>query len=164
VTGVLGLFVLGLATLVVANLVGYRSLIVRSGSMGETIPVGSLVLTEPVPRQAVEVGDIAVVAPAGPSSSRLHRVIEVHREGDDLVVVTQGDANAAPDSTPTTLSSDVQVRAASVPMFGSVLDGAGSRVGLLALATLAAAVIGWWGLRALWRPVPVPSGASVESS
>ena len=71
-TGLLLVLVGGLALVVIANLVGYRSMIVRSGSMGETIPVGSLVLTEPVPRESIDIGDIAVVQPDGPDSARLH--------------------------------------------------------------------------------------------
>jgi signal peptidase len=156
-TSLVGLFVVGLVALVTANLVGYRSLIVRSGSMGAAIPVGSLVLTEPVPRESIQVGDVTVVAPTGPDSARLHRVIEVRGEGDEVIVVTQGDANAFPDSDPTTLSPQVQVRATSVPMVGYVLGAAGSRVGLLALSTVAAAMIGWWGLRVLWRPATGPA-------
>lgn len=144
--------VLGLAGLVGANLVGYRSTIVRSGSMGDAIPVGSLVLTEPVPRERIAVGDVAVVDPEGPTAPRLHRVTGVFRDGDELLVATRGDANPVPDSGLTTLSPQVEVPALTVPYLGYLVGLTDSRAGVLALATGAAAVAGWWALRALWRP------------
>ena len=88
-TALLVVLVGRLALVVVANLVGYRSMIVRSGSMGETVPVGSLVLTEPVPRESIDIGDVAVVQPDGPDSARLHRVIGVYGDDDDVVVATE---------------------------------------------------------------------------
>ena len=156
-TGLLGLTVLALSSLVLAQLVGYRSMIVRSGSMGESIPVGSLVLTEGVPAAAVDVGDVAVVTPDGSTDARLHRVIEVEREDGRVRVATQGDANTVTDSGRTTLGSRTQVPVLSVPLVGYVLSGAGSRAGLLAAATAAAAILGCWSLRALWRTDAVVS-------
>jgi len=152
----------GLALVVVANLVGYRSMIVRSGSMGETVPVGSLVLTEPVPRESIDIGDIAVVQPDGPDSARLHRVIEVYGGDDDVIVATQGDANEVADSGLTTLAPSVHVRRFSVPLLGYLLSASGSTAGLLASATMVAAASGWWMLRAIWRPADGPVTGRVE--
>jgi signal peptidase len=156
-TGLLGLTVLALSALVLAQAMGYRSMIVRSGSMGGSIPVGSLVLTEGVPAAMVDVGDAAVVTPDGSTESRLHRVIEVEREDGQVRVATQGDANKVADSGWTTLGSRTQVPVLSVPLVGFALSGAGSRAGLLAAATVAAAILGWWSLRALWRTDAVAS-------
>lgn len=103
-------------------------------------------------------GDIAVVEPEGPSSARLHRVIEVYDGGDEVIVATQGDANEVPDSDLTTRAPEVQVRLRSVPLVGYVVSGAGSRTGLLTLATTVALLTGWWALRALWRPAADTAG------
>jgi signal peptidase I len=62
---------------------------VQTGSMGETAPIGSLVVTE---RRPVAVGDVVTLDLADGTRST-HRVVGI--EGSQLV--TQGDANDYPD-------------------------------------------------------------------
>lgn len=149
-TAVLMGVVAALALLVVAQLIGYRTMVVRSGSMGDTVPVGSLVLTEVVPSRGIQVGDIAVVDPEGLAAPRLHRVIDVEGDGDSISVVTRGDANPTPDNGRTELPDTVPVPAMIIPWVGYAMSGAGSRAGLLGLATGASIILGWWFVRSMW--------------
>ncbi len=72
---------------------GTRWFDVRTPSMGTTVPVGSLVVTEPVAFADIEIGDIVAFTRTASSSVYTHRVVA---RGEDWLE-TQGDENATPD-------------------------------------------------------------------
>lgn len=97
--GVVSLFALivlvGLVTIVLgAWAVGYRPVVVTSGSMAPTVRTGDVVITRPVD-VGDELGDQTVIDFDDPATAerRLHRVIEVTDRG----YRTKGDANADAD-------------------------------------------------------------------
>lgn len=79
--------------------------IVRSASMGQAMPVGSLAVVLPIDAEDVKVGDIIVFKPPrhptvmNPDVTVSHRVIEVQTYGE-LYFVTKGDAVEDPDLFP----------------------------------------------------------------
>ncbi|GAA3885396.1 hypothetical protein GCM10022243_57790 [Saccharothrix violaceirubra] len=76
------------------RLTGGRWLSVDSGSMGETAPVGTLVLTRPTTVAEVAVGDVVSFYPTAASKiAYTHRVVEI-RDGK---LITRGDINGADD-------------------------------------------------------------------
>jgi signal peptidase I len=90
------LVLLVLATLPV--LFGWRSDVILSGSMLPGIAPGDVVVSRPAAAAQVEAGQVVLVDnPARPGTTLVHRA--VRRESDGSLI-TQGDANAAPDSTP----------------------------------------------------------------
>lgn len=94
-------------------------LVVRSGSMAPSMPVGSLVLTRPVSADLVEPGDvISVVRTDGRRVT--HRVVAAEGSGALRRLTTQGDANAAPDPEPITAGTVERVML-SAPELGRVL-------------------------------------------
>src|SRR5712691_10207969 len=98
-----GVFVIALAALLgalslvaVPRVVGYGTLIVQGGSMGESIPIGSLVFTQSLAAESVEPGDVILVREqneSGEATPKLHRVISLERRDAHVVVWTKGDAN-----------------------------------------------------------------------
>jgi signal peptidase I len=80
---------------VLFQLAGGRWFIVQTPSMGETAPVGTLVLTQPTTVSALHVGDIITFhPPTEPSAVFTHRISAISASGG---VTTRGDANGATD-------------------------------------------------------------------
>jgi signal peptidase len=76
-------------------LVGYRPLVVRSGSMVPALRVGDLAIVEDVPAASVRVGDIVTFDdPEGRGDTITHRVREMQIDGVLVRFETRGDANA----------------------------------------------------------------------
>lgn len=139
VTTILVVVVVGLAVLFwLVQRDGWLVQSVATGSMQPTIPTGSVILSRPVPPDALEVGDVIVFAsPTGATVAGgddgafatdgemliTHRVVEiVQTEDGGPAFRTKGDGNAAED--PWTVAP-AQVRAryvAHVPWLGTVVS------------------------------------------
>lgn len=149
-TVVLCFAILLLAGVFTAKILGYRTLVVRSGSMTPTFGVGDVVVTRSVPARTVRAGDIVTFRdPALRDQLVTHRVVSVQAQGATLAFVTKGDANASPEhwriSARGTLGNEVLV----IPALGRALHDA-IPIGL-SIAILA--VIGWLlvaALRKIW--------------
>ncbi|MFN8024162.1 MAG: DUF2341 domain-containing protein [Acidimicrobiales bacterium] len=148
--------VLALAA-VLGGAFGWRPVVVLTGSMGDTVPVGSLALAAPTDR--VEIGDVLVMRGAG-RPTVTHRIVGLNVDDTGhLVATTRGDAN--PDIDPVVHPVDgeqLTVRRV-VPGLGRVLvELRTPLVGGLLVAVLAIGfLIG--ALRRIWggaRPAPVP--------
>jgi hypothetical protein len=89
---------------------GGRWMTVTTPSMGQTAPVGTLLLTDPIANQPITVGEfITFHPPTTPQETYAHRVVEVGPNGE---MHTKGDLNDAVD--PWTLHrSDVTGRVIS---------------------------------------------------
>jgi signal peptidase len=74
---------------------GVQPTLVSGVSMEPTLMAGDVVITQEIPAEAVEVGDI--IRFRGMDNYILHRVVDIEREGDDVYFITQGDANNALD-------------------------------------------------------------------
>jgi signal peptidase I len=73
---------------------GYRPLVIKSGSMTPTIGVGSVVLSDSVHPLEVRPGTIVTFRdPAIGQQLVTHRVVRVQRTGQTVEFVTKGDAN-----------------------------------------------------------------------
>ena len=71
---------------------------VASGSMAPTIPVGAMVVIQPVEIEEILPGDVITFqSPEVMDTVVTHRVVEVSVVGGERVFRTQGDANEDPD-------------------------------------------------------------------
>lgn len=125
-------------SVVLPAILGWVPLTVLSGSMKPTYPVGSLVISEPIDKEAasqLSTGDVITFMPY-PDNPMLvtHRIISVATMTDgSKVYTTQGDNNDSPDPDPV---GEHQVRAVAkyhVPYLGyvtSLLDGNQKSTGL----------------------------------
>lgn len=140
------------AVMVCAGLVmGYRPVVITSGSMGDTAPPGSLIVARPVEAPDVANGDVLVMRRIG-EPTITHRVIEVTRDGDRAFAVTKGDANASADTSPYPLSGPQLVARWMVPGFGDTLvtmRRPGLLFGLGALVVLVGCAL---AIRSIWQP------------
>ncbi len=131
-----------------AQLVGYRSLIVRGSSMGSAVPVGSLAFAELLDRGAVSDGDVILVRYNAATQPFIHRVMSHEEQGERIVVHTQGDANDVADPQPFILPNQVLRVAFNIPWLGRAVELCTSR---LALVVLVAFVPALFVASLLWR-------------
>ena len=92
--------VTALALLLVPRLLGAKLLVVLSQSMEPNMPMGSIVVSRPVPASEIEVGDAITFQspdPADQSALITHRVVELVGSGIAVRFRTQGDAVEEPD-------------------------------------------------------------------
>jgi signal peptidase I len=123
-----------------APAVGYGLYAVRSGSMSPALEVGDLVVTRLVDPSEIEPGDV-ITSDTGGRAVVTHRVITVQAADDGPVFTTRGDANPTPD--PLVARADqfhgrVDWR---VPLLGFVLAMIAMPMGILALVSIAAALL-----------------------
>jgi signal peptidase len=152
-TAVLVVVVLLVLALFGGRLVGFRSLVERSGSMAPAIATGDLLLSHPVGAGGVKVGDIVTFAnPLRPDVPTTHRVVALRNVGSRIAVTTRGDANPAAEQWSTPSAGRIQRVALRIPKAGyfvSTLSGPWVRLALLAGACTGLALV---ALRRIWRP------------
>jgi signal peptidase len=120
--------------------VGHGLFAVRSGSMNPALEVGDLVVTRLVDPSEIRSGDVITIGTGG-RAIVTHRVVAVQATDDGPVFTTRGDANATPD--PIAVRADqlhgrVDWR---VPLLGFVLAMIAMPAGILALVSIAAALL-----------------------
>jgi signal peptidase len=121
--------VLCAATVVALLLAGWRPVVLVSGSMAPGMPVGTLVVTRPVPAEAVGVGDVVTVPLPGSATPVTHRVAALRTSADGRVLATlRGDANAADDPDEYALPDRTRRAAVHVPRVGRLVTGASGTV------------------------------------
>ena len=138
----LGLACLGLTAWAIA--VGARPLVIRTGSMAPSMPVGTVAVVRSEPAAQVRVGDVVAIE-RNDGRRIMHRVRRASAAGDGaMTLVLRGDRNRAADP-PVTVSS-VERPLLVVPAVGRPLGWLGGRwiqywlgvlTGVLALAWMA---------------------------
>jgi signal peptidase len=99
-------YLLILAILFVAApmVAGYKPVVVLTGSMAPTYPVGSVIYYKATPYSAIAVGDVVTFQIGDDAHTVVtHRVAA--KDDAAQTLTTKGDANATPDSTPTAFNS-----------------------------------------------------------
>lgn len=92
---------------------------VTSESMAPLIAPGDEVIVAAAPPETLRPGDLIVAAAPG-RPFVVHRLVALHRQGDELRLVTQGDRSAAPD--PAWPAEAVVGRVVAVVHAGRTLD------------------------------------------
>jgi signal peptidase I len=134
ILGVLLGVAVAVAVAVVPALTGAHALTVLTGSMQPTLPVGSVVVAQPVPASQIASGDIITFTDRDPESEATrvvtHRVIDVQASSNGPTFGTKGDANNVADARRTAAGDVIGVRWYSVPWVGTVRDSLATPVGL----------------------------------
>ena len=119
---------------------GYRLLVVQSGSMSPSIPVGSLIFTKPA--QEYQKGDVITFYEVGDKKYLVtHRIVETEKLEDGELFITKGDANDASDSKRIEKSAVVGKVVWALPYAGYAVSFAKTRTGLIALIIIPATLI-----------------------
>jgi signal peptidase len=140
-----------LALLLTPRLMGASLLVVVGQSMEPTIPIGSIVIshTDAV-RGEIRVGDVITFSAAdldGESYYVTHRVVEVIRDGGEVMYRTQGDGVGQPDRVLVSPEQIVGRMSFSLPLVGYLVAFLRTPAGYLMLVGLPASLFvfnEWW--------------------
>ena len=138
-----------LATLLAAALPrvwGYQSYVIYGSSMEPTIRLGSLMLTEPVDAEELQVGEIIAFRSPGNGVTLTHRIVAVRHEDGRHYFKTKGDASTSGDPMEVRLEGEVHRLVYKLPYLGYFIDFANSPTGIILLIALPAAgilVLSW---------------------
>jgi signal peptidase len=150
----LALSVSALALLLILGLgmaMGYRALIVRSGSMSPTVETGDVVVTRLVNPSAVDAGDIITFQdPSRAGELVTHRVVETRRDGSQISFITQGDANSGQEDWSVGNQGKVGAMAFRIPKAGYALAWFRNPAVRASLLIGAALILSFLGLRRIW--------------
>lgn len=142
-------FALLMAVAVLPSAFGYPALTVEGGSMGNSLPRGSLAIARWLPAEEVQLGYVIVVDEAG-RTSKLHRVIHLEETDGRIIAQTKGDANAAADPGKHVLEGRVAVHTYTIPYLGYGADFARTPPGWTVLVLLPAFALSLLTLRDVW--------------
>ncbi len=116
---------------------GYRSLVVLSGSMEPAIGEGDVVIAQPVPSKNLQIGDVIVFA-ANPDSQVpiVHRIVKTREQDGVRYYNTRGDANRNEDFTEISLPPTAWRVVNALPKAGYVIVWATRPIGALVLIAI----------------------------
>ena len=164
VTLLAGVTVVAVAAYAALIAVGFRPVVVYSGSMVPKLQIGSIAVERPVAASSVRVGDVITFSDPYVSGRLVtHRVVRILQSRHGVAYQTKGDANDARDPWTIRLPGRVGRVAFSIPGAGYVLWYAHTRELRTALIALAAVLILAALLRRIWREegpsAPAPGDA-----
>ena len=136
---------------VVPALFGYHSTAVYGGSMGPSLPAGSIAVTETIGSGEVQVGDIIAFARRGDRATVMHRVTGIDERDAQPLVTLRGDINAADDPEPLLLYGNGDRLVYYVPFLGYVLHYARTTTALVPTLLAIASIVAFEWLRARRR-------------
>lgn len=132
-------------------LIGYRSLIVRSGSMSPALLTGDVIVTHLVRPSSLRVGDVVTFSDQSRDGVLVtHRVIEVSRQGRTYSFVTKGDSNTGVDEWTISEGGEVGRLTLRVPKLGFVVAAISSTATRVALIGLSLALLTMAIVRRIW--------------
>lgn len=142
-------------------LTGHQTLIVGGPSMEPSLGLGSAIIIEPVPADALAVGDVISLKAGTNAAVFTHRIIEIVDRDDGRWVRTKGDANDSPDPTLVPASAIIGRVTLSIPYAGYLLALLSLPTGILFLLGLAATLLASaWLLESLELETVVPGPRS----
>ena len=136
---------------------GYRAYIIYGGSMGHSLPGGSVGIAKRVDAEAIAVGDVVALHRSSQSLPILHRVIAIDASSGTPMLITQGDANKEPDATPVGLQGKGDKIVLAIPWIGYVANFSHGAFGRLLLFYIPLSLLVGSVLWDTWKPgVPRP--------
>jgi signal peptidase len=143
------------AIMLLPAVAGLERYVITGDSMSGTYDRGSVIFSEVVPVDRLEVGDVITYDPPGAYGGGglvTHRVIAIDDRGGRPVLRTKGDANASRDPWRFRLEGAEQARAvAGVPYVGYAFAALGMREVRIAVIGVPALLIAFALLAGLWR-------------
>lgn len=130
---------------------GFRALVVRSGSMSPAIESGDLVVSRLVRPTSARPGDVITFRDSSRHGELVtHRVVEIRGEGNRVSFVTRGDANTGEERWSIDSGGTIGVTALRVPGAGHVLARLRTPAVRMSLLVGSALVLAVLALRRIW--------------
>jgi signal peptidase len=130
---------------------GFRALVVRSGSMAPAIQSGDIVVTRLVRPTSVRPGDVITFRDSSRHGELVtHRLVEARGEGDRVSFVTRGDANTGEERWSIDSEGTIGATAFRVPKAGHILSRLRVPAVRMSLLVSSALVLAVLALRRIW--------------
>jgi len=142
-----------LAAIVVPRALGYGALLVTGGSMGTAAPNGSVVIGRWVTAAEVKVGQVILAKEPledGTAAPKLHRIVSLEQDGDQVLVRTKGDANESEDPKLYVLPDRVLTPVYKIPYLGFFLGIIVTPIGWAVVVGIPAVILCVSTLRSIW--------------
>ncbi|MDE3088137.1 MAG: signal peptidase I [Chloroflexota bacterium] len=141
---------------------GNRTLVVMSGSMEPTIPVGAVVIAEPVPSRELEIGDVIIFSPnADVTVPIIHRIVSVRVKDGTRFFTTRGDANPSADVAEVSLPATAWRMTYNVPLVGYLISYATSPLGTVIFIVMPLLLL---GILTIWEQLKRTRGSFASAS
>lgn len=150
------------AATLLPKLTDYRTVVITGRSMTGSIPIGSLVVVEPVADTAVRVGDVVTFdKPDGSGGRVTHRVIDTRTtKAGTIELRTKGDNNRTADDWKIQYVDATAYRAVGhAPMLGRVMMTLQSPNARIALVFIPVLLVLGSVLRSIWMPATTTPSA-----
>ncbi len=129
----------------------YKILTVLSGSMEPSIKTGSVVIVKPVSVANYKIGDIITFGPMTKTKPpTTHRIVEMKVAQGNVIYLTKGDANNAPDARELLQKDVIGKVLLDMPYIGYAVAGAQKPWGFAALIILPALIIVGDQVKKIW--------------
>lgn len=128
------------AAILVPMLFGVRLYSVQTGSMHPALPVGTVVVVEPVEFEEIAVGDVVTYNIAS-GAVVTHRVIGVNRQ--QRLLETKGDNNNTADGSPVSYDDVIGRVAFSIPYIGNAALLVQTRFGKMMIGIILFGLVGF---------------------
>jgi signal peptidase len=133
----------------------FQSYVVLTGSMSPTLPVGTVVILEPVDVDDLVVGDVMTFNhPQRRGEVVTHRIVSLEENPKGRVIETKGDANPLPDSWRLVGRGQTWRLAFAIPFLGHVFSALQQPLVRQLLLIIPAIWLAVWLLRDIWFPQP----------
>ncbi|MBQ7595933.1 MAG: signal peptidase I [Clostridia bacterium] len=113
---------------------GYKTFYIKTGSMEQTIPQGSLVFARKIKFTEVRTGDVITFTNDNKNDYFTHRVVEI--DAENQMLITKGDANEQNDPYPTSFYYAVGRVDFSIPYVGYAVGFINSTIGKVIVAAV----------------------------
>lgn len=125
--------------MILLNLLGYRLLAIRTGSMQDVYDVGTLVLVHKTSAEEIQVGDVISYVVDEKLTVVTHRVIEI--DSANKCFYTKGDRNQTTDEKPVVFENLIGKVVCGIPFAGYVILFVQSKAGKLVLEIVIVVII-----------------------
>lgn len=151
-----GLLVAAILVLAVGpRFLPYQTYIVLTGSMSPTLPVGTVLILEPVPVEQLAVGDVITFGhPDRFNDVVTHRIVALTDNSQGRIIESKGDANPLPDSWKLIGRGTAWRLSFAIPYLGLLLLKLQHPLVREALLVIPLLWLGFGLLRDIWRPAP----------
>ncbi|SDO66351.1 signal peptidase, endoplasmic reticulum-type [Paenibacillus sp. yr247] len=136
------------------ELMGYKAMVVLSGSMEPSIGTGSVLFVKQVKDpSALQSGDVITYRSVeNPDMLITHRIKEVQKFNDNVQYITKGDANNVEDPKPIPAGYIIgQYAGFNIPYFGYVSDFVKSKAGIIILLIVPGVILILWQVIGMWK-------------
>lgn len=128
----------------------FKAMTVLSGSMEPTIKTGSIVVVKPL--DDYKIGDIITFGPNTKTQTpTTHRINDIKVVDNNVVYITKGDANNAPDTKEITKNDIIGKVLFHVPYVGYAINAAKQPVGFMLIIVIPAVIIIYDEIRKMWK-------------